>query len=118
MALRGAAGREWGTNLARVKDYNEAVVLGEVRAGAPIGRAAIATATGLTLQTVSNIARRLLASGLLTEEASAVGGRGGRTLRLAPDAAYALGVHLVRTKLVVGVVDLEGSVRARAEASL
>lgn len=118
MALRGAAGRDAGTNLARVKDYNEAVVLGQVRAGAPIGRAAIAAATGLTLQTVSNIARRLLASGLLTEEASAVGGRERRVLRLAPDAAHALGIHLVRTKLIVGVVDLDGSVRARAETSL
>ena len=69
MALRGGVAGGWGTNLARVKDYNEVVVLEIVRAGGPIARPAIAAATGLTLQTVSNIARRLLAAGAVLEEA-------------------------------------------------
>jgi hypothetical protein len=31
MALRERAGRDWGTNLSRVKDYNEVVVFHVVR---------------------------------------------------------------------------------------
>jgi predicted NBD/HSP70 family sugar kinase len=113
MALRGAAGRDWGTNLARVKDYNEAVVLDHMRTGGPVTRAAIAAATGLTLQTVSNITGRLQAGGLVAAEAPA--GRGQR-FAVNSDAAFALGIHLVRQKVVAGVVDVAGTVRGSAEA--
>jgi predicted NBD/HSP70 family sugar kinase len=112
MALRGAAGRDWGTNLARVKDYNEAVVLDHMRKGGSVTRAAIATATGLTLQTVSNITRRLQDAGLAAAEGPA--GRGQR-YAVNSDAAFALGIQLVRSKLVVGVVDVAGAVRGSAE---
>src|SRR4051794_27156239 len=115
MALREGGPREWGTNLARVKDYNEVVVLGLVRSSAPIGRPAIAAATGLTLQTVSNIARRLLAAGTVVEEGAS--GRK-RALRINPDAGYAIGIQLVRASLAVGVVDLAGEIRARNETAI
>ena len=119
MALRGEGGpREWGTNLARVKDYNEVVVLGLVRSSGPIGRPAIAAATGLTLQTVSNIARRLLAAGTVVEDAVGGAGRLKRALRIDPDAGYAIGIQLVRSSLAVGVVDLAGEIRARAETAI
>jgi predicted NBD/HSP70 family sugar kinase len=119
MALRGESGpREWGTNLARVKDYNEVVVLGLVRSSGPIGRPAIAAATGLTLQTVSNIARRLLAAGTVVEDPVGGAGRLKRALRIDPDAGYAIGIQLVRSSLAVGVVDLAGEIRARAETAI
>jgi len=119
MALRGEGGpREWGTNLARVKDYNEVVVLGLVRSSGPIGRPAIAAATGLTLQTVSNIARRLLAAGTVVEDPVGGPGRRKRALRIDPDAGYAIGIQLVRSSLAVGVVDLAGEIRARAETAI
>jgi predicted NBD/HSP70 family sugar kinase len=115
-----AESREWGTNLARVKDYNEVVVLDLVRSGGPIGRPAIAEATGLTLQTVSNIARRLLAADAVVEEPVSGGGdgRARRALRVNPDAGYAVGIQLVRDALAVGVVDLAGTVRARTGTPL
>jgi predicted NBD/HSP70 family sugar kinase len=116
MALRGEGGpREWGTNLARVKDYNEVVVLGLVRSSGPIGRPAIAAATGLTLQTVSNISRRLLAAGTVLEEGT---NPRKRALRINPDAGYAIGIQLVRASLAVGVVDLGGEIRARTETAI
>jgi predicted NBD/HSP70 family sugar kinase len=116
MALRGEGGpREWGTNLARVKDYNEVVVLGLVRSSGPVGRPAIAAATGLTLQTVSNISRRLLAAGTVLEEGA---NPRRRALRINPDAGYAIGIQLVRSSLAVGVVDLAGEIRARAETAV
>jgi predicted NBD/HSP70 family sugar kinase len=116
MALREGGPREWGTNLARVKDYNEVVVLGLVRSSGPIGRPAIAAATGLTLQTVSNISRRLLAAGTVVEEETGSGRK--RALRINPDAGYAIGIQLVRASLAVGVVDLAGHIRARKETAI
>lgn len=120
MALLEGGPREWGTNLARVKDYNQVVVLDLVRSSGPLGRPAIAAATGLTLQTVSNIVRRLLAADTVIEEP--VEGRGygraRRTLRVNPDAAYAIGIQLVRSGLTAGVVDLAGEIRGRAETGI
>jgi predicted NBD/HSP70 family sugar kinase len=118
MTLRESGPREWGTNLARVKDYNEVVVLDLVRSSGPIGRPAIAAATGLTLQTVSNIARRLLAAETVVEDPVDGNGRLKRALRINPDAAYALGIQLVRSHLAVGVVDLAGDIRGRAETAI
>jgi predicted NBD/HSP70 family sugar kinase len=120
MALLERGPREWGTNLARVKDYNEVVVLDLVRSNGPLGRPAIASATGLTLQTVSNIARRLLAADTVVEEpVDGPGyGRVRRTLRVNPDAAYAVGIQLVRSGLAAGVVDLAGEIRGRAETAI
>jgi predicted NBD/HSP70 family sugar kinase len=118
MALREGGPREWGTNLARVKDYNEVVVLDLVRSSGPIGRPAIAAATGLTLQTVSNIARRLLAAETVVEDPVDGSGRLKRALRINPDAGYAIGIQLVRSSLAVGIVDLAGDIRGRAETAI
>ena len=118
MALREGGPREWGTNLARVKDYNEVVVLDLVRSSGPIGRPAIAAATGLTLQTVSNIARRLRAAETVVEDAVGGSGRLKRALRINPEAGYAIGVQLGRSSLAVGVVDLAGDIRGRAETAI
>ena len=89
MALARGAGGDSGTNLARVKDFNEVVVLDLIRAGGPVGRPAIAAATGLTLQTVSNIVRRLLAAGAIHEAPVSGSGRARRALRINPDASRA-----------------------------
>jgi len=118
MALREGSPREWGTNLARVKDYNEVVVLDLVRSSGSIGRPAIAAATGLTLQTVSNIARRLLAAETVVEDAVDGSGRLKRALRIDPDAGYAIGIQLVRSSLAVGLVDLAGDIRGRATTAI
>jgi predicted NBD/HSP70 family sugar kinase len=119
MALRSASlnGPESGTNLTRVKDYNEVVVLDLVRSRGELTRPAIAEATGLTLQTVSNIARRLLDAEVVIEHARPSTPRR-RTLKLNPDAAYALGIQLDRTSLAVAVVDLAGQIKARATRRL
>src|SRR3954465_3834203 len=86
-----------GTNLARVKDYNEIVVLGLVRAHGGLTRPAIAEATGLALQTVSNIVRRLLAADALVEDTVRNGGgRSQRRLRVNDEAAYAIRIQLER----------------------
>ena len=57
-----------GTNLSRVAGFNEAVVIDAVRrARDGLSRVEISGQTGLSAQTVSNIVRRMLESGLLRE---------------------------------------------------
>jgi predicted NBD/HSP70 family sugar kinase len=119
MALRrGRAGHDSGTNLSRVKDFNEMVVLDLVRGSGPVGRPAVAATTGLTLQTVSNIVRRLLEADVVAEVAAPAGradGRQRRLVRVNPDGAYSLGIHLVRGEVTAGVVDLAGEIRGRSQ---
>lgn len=114
MALRQQPAPGAGTNLTRVKDFNEAVVLDLVRSRGTITRPAIAATTGLTLQTVANITRRLLASGLLAEN----GDKRRRSLRVDPDAATALGIQLDRPSLSVALVNLAGAIKARETVAI
>jgi predicted NBD/HSP70 family sugar kinase len=109
-------GLESGTNLTRVKDYNEVVVLGLIRSRGSLTRPAIADATGLTLQTVSNISRRLLAAGVVLEESVRSHPNGGRTqrrLRVNDESAFAIGIKLDRADVAVAVVNLAGEIKAR-----
>ncbi len=109
-----------GTNLPRVKEYNQTVVLDIVRRGGAVSRRGISDASGLTFQTVSEISQRLLEAGLLVEGTarSHRGGRQSRVLRLDPNAAYAVGVQFTRSELSVTVVDLEARVLAQERAEI
>jgi predicted NBD/HSP70 family sugar kinase len=116
MSLSSSSSSESGTNLARVKDFNQVVVLDVIRASGELTRPAIAEATGLTLQTVSNIARRLLEAGVLRQDSVSGAPRGGRAqrrLRINDEAAYALGIQLDRDRVAVAVVNLAGELKAR-----
>jgi predicted NBD/HSP70 family sugar kinase len=116
MALSDSPGSNGsGTNLTRVKDYNEVVVLDLIRGRPGLTRPAITEATGLTLQTVSNITRRLLDVEVIREETDAARsgrGRPQRRLLINDDAAYALGVQLDRGGVAVGLVNLAGEIKA------
>jgi predicted NBD/HSP70 family sugar kinase len=118
MALSQHAANESGTNLTRVKDFNESVVLDLVRSRGEITRPEIATATALTLQTVANITRRLLSGGLLEETHAPAGGRPRRTLSVNHDAAYAIGIQLDRPGFAVALVNLAGEIKARATSAI
>ncbi|AXG77901.1 ROK family transcriptional regulator [Streptomyces paludis] len=101
-----------GTNLPRVGDYNQAVVLDAIRTRGPVSRVELAPLTGLTAQTVSNVVRRLLDAGLVSESGHAPSSGGKRRTLLSPraDGAYAVGIHLDPESAVVVVVDLVGEV--------
>ncbi|MFJ2607225.1 ROK family protein [Streptomyces sp. NPDC091279] len=101
-----------GTNLPRVGGFNQAVVLDAIRTGGPVSRVELAGLTGLTNQTVSNVVRRLLDIGLVTEsgQAPSSGGKRRTLLSPRPDGAYALGVHLDPDRAVIVLVDLAGEV--------
>lgn len=104
-----------GTNLPRVADFNQAVILDAVR-HAPDGlsRVELAELTGLSAQAVSNITRRLLDRELITEAGTLPAGRGKpRTLlQLHPTGHFAIGVHVDPTVTTVALLDLVGDVVA------
>lgn len=109
-----------GTNLPRVGDYNQAVVLDAIRTAGSVSRVELAPLTGLTNQTVSNVVRRLLEAGLVSESGYAPSSGGKRRTLLSPraDGAYAVGVQLDPDAAVVVLVDLSGEVLASRRVRL
>ena len=111
MAETGGARR--GTNLPRMGDFNQSVVFDAIRRS-PEGRSRVelVAATGLSAQTISNVVRRLLESGLVQEAGKASSGLGKpRTmLRPNPDGMYAAGVHIDPAVMTFVVLDLTGQV--------
>lgn len=107
-----------GTNLSRVAGFNEAVVIDAVRrARHGLSRVEISAQTGLSAQTVSNIVRRMLESGLLIEGDRINQGLGKpRTpLTLDPTGRYAVGVHLDPLVTTVVLVNLRGDIAAEVQ---
>jgi predicted NBD/HSP70 family sugar kinase len=100
-------GRTGGTNLVRVGVQNRALVLDLVRRRGPFARAELMRATGLSAQTVSNIAAGLVRAGLVRETPG-----GGRRLEIVAGSRSAIGVHLDPAHLVVVRTDLTGAVLA------
>lgn len=107
-----------GTNIPRVGDWNQRVVVDWVRRH-PEGtsRVDLAAATGLSSQTISNVTRRLLSRGLI-EERGQVGhgpGKPRTLLGLVPGGLHAIGIHLDPLVTSVALLDLTGTVVARTE---
>lgn len=105
-----------GTNLPRMGDFNESVILDAIRRhSAGLSRVELAQATGLSAQTVSNITRRLLEQGVARESGKQRTGSGKpRTLlEIVPTSRYAVGVHLDPAVITCVLVDLLGTVVAQ-----
>ena len=107
-----------GTNLPKVKQHNETLVLDTIRAGGPMSRKRIAEVTGLTFQTVSNIASRLISVGFVTEESRGVRKSQSRTLRLNEDAAYVVGVQLDRSTLSVAITNFAAHILVQNQVDI
>ncbi|MFQ4149090.1 ROK family transcriptional regulator [Arthrobacter sp. LAPM80] len=94
-------------------DYNQAVILDSIRrAEEGLSRVELAASAGLAAQTVSNICRRLLDSGLIMEAGKETSGPGKpRTiLRLSPRGLYAIGVHIDPALTSYALLDAVGTV--------
>ncbi|MBN9392417.1 MAG: ROK family transcriptional regulator [Chloroflexi bacterium] len=103
-----------GTNLPRVRDYNQGVVLEAIRVGDGVSRVEIAENTGLTAQTVSNIVRRLLEDELVIEDGVDPSGRKPRVkLRIKPGSRYAIGALIDRDETSLVLMDLDGRIVGR-----
>lgn len=102
-----------GTNLPRMGDFNQSVILEAIRrSGSGLSRTELVGVTGLSAQTVTNITRRLLADDLIEEAGRTINGPGKPrvTLRLIAESRYSVGVHLDPSVMTFVVLDLAGFV--------
>jgi glucokinase-like ROK family protein len=101
-----------GTNLPKIRDYNQGVVLEAVRLGDGASRVEIAEATGLNAQTVSNIVKRLISDGLVVEagKGPSSGGKPRVRLEINAGAGYSVGVQLDGDEISFVVADMAGRV--------
>jgi len=109
-----------GTNLVYTKQFNIRIVHEVIRLFGPLSRADIARRTRLTVQTVSNLVKELIAAGLIYEAERRQEGRGApsTTLALNPEGAYAIGLDLDRDHRTGVLVDLAGAVRQRVHVDI
>lgn len=110
-----------GTNLPRIGDFNQTVVLEAIRrARNGLSRVELARDTGLSAQTVSNIVRRLLEQSLVVETGKIKKGMGKpRTvIRLNPGARFSIGVHLDPAVMTFVILDLNGEVAGQTRCSV
>jgi predicted NBD/HSP70 family sugar kinase len=103
-----------GTNLERGSSHNLRVTLQAIRLNAPVTKAELAEITGLTAPSITNITRKLLADGLISEAGLRRGGRGQPALKLTPnpDGAYSVGINIDRDHVTMLVVDFLGQLRS------
>ena len=102
-----------GTNLPKMGNYNQAVILDSIRRSEEgLSRVELTGSAGLAAQTVSNICRRLLDTGLIIEAGKEASGPGKpRTiLRLNPRGMYAMGVHIDPALTSYALIDAVGTV--------
>ena len=95
-----------------LRRHNFGVVLQTIGASGPLSRAQLAVETGLTKATVSQLAERLMAVGLLTELEPSRGavGRPGSPLTVNRDGVVGIGVEIAADYVAVCAVDLAGDV--------
>ncbi|MGF6823013.1 putative NBD/HSP70 family sugar kinase [Microbacterium sp. ZKA21] len=108
-----------GSNMPAVGTYNQTLVLDMIRRSpSGLSRIELAELTGLSAQTLSNVARKLSLAGLILEGDRVVSGPGKpRTmLQLNRRARFAVGIHLDPSIDTFVVVDLSGSIVAHIEA--
>ncbi|PFG31868.1 putative NBD/HSP70 family sugar kinase [Paramicrobacterium agarici] len=103
-----------GTNLPRVADYNQMLVLDLIRRSAGISRVELVQRTGLSAQTLSNIARRLVDAGLIRQSGRVHSGAGApRTIfEVEENGRYAIGLHIDPARLTCILMNLAGDVVA------
>ncbi|TDN45194.1 putative NBD/HSP70 family sugar kinase [Curtobacterium flaccumfaciens] len=109
-----------GANLPSIGGFNRTVVLDAVRRSPDgLSRVELASRTGLSAQTVSNVTRFLIEAGMIAESGTVVSGRGKpRTiLRLEAGSRYAVGVHVDPAVVTYVLLDLAGTVVASSTTS-
>ena len=104
-----------GTNLERGSSHNLRVTLQAIRLNAPVTKVELAEITGLTPPSITNIARKLFADGLISEAGRRRGERGQPALKLAinPDGAFSIGVNVDRDHMTMVALDFLGELRMR-----
>ena len=106
-----------GSNLLRLADYNQAVILDLIRRDPGQSRADLQRNSGLASQTVSNITRRLIDAEMIreSEPSDTVRGRPSIPLAVNGGGAFAVGVHVDPARLTMLLLDVAGEVRQRLQ---
>ena len=109
-----------GTSVGASGVHNRRVVIDAIRVNGPLSRAALARATRLAKQTLSNIIDDLENDGLVVPLASVKSGRGkpATPYALAPQGAYAVGLQIDRHIARCIAVNLVGDVLVRRDSTL
>lgn len=109
-----------GTLLGAAGVHNRRVVIDALRTNGALSRAALARATRLAKQTLSNIIEDLERDGLVVAHEAVRDGRGKPAVPygLAPDGAFAIGLQIDRHLARTVVVNLPGEVVLRHESRL
>jgi len=104
-----------GSNLLRLADYNQAVILDLIRRNPGHSRADLQRNSGLASQTISNITRRLIDAEMVRESAPIDAARGRPSIPLAINGAgaFAVGVHVDPARLTILLLDAAGDVLHR-----
>ena len=89
-------------------------VFAAMRGRGPVSRSELARITGLSKQTMSEVAKALEEAGWIREAGLTVGGLGRRAAMYQLDErrAFALGIDLGGTKVHLGISDLTGALAA------
>lgn len=109
-----------GSNAERTRLHNRQVVLGLVRRHQPVGRAAIARLSGLSIQGVSNIIADLTEQGFVSVAGRSMKGRGLPVVEyvLDRDSVFALGIEVRPDAIFAALVNLMGETRFGERMSL
>lgn len=110
-----------GSNSAHVRRYNECTVLHLLREFGQASKADLARATHLTNAAIGGIIRSLDGSGMIHEVGRIRDGSRGQPatlLRLAPDGAFGIGIHLEVDHAQVGLIDFDGTLLESSTCSL
>lgn len=112
MRSQSRLNRGRGAHVPGVAQFNTSVVLELIRrAPGGIERTTIADRSGLSPQTVSNVTRRLIGSGVVHEKTMPANGPGKppSVLSLNAGSRFAVGIHLDPAVLAVTVMDINGA---------
>ena len=106
-----------GSNLPRLADYNQAVVLDLIRREPGQSRTDLQHHSGLASQTISNITRRLIDAEMIREQEPGDSARGRPSIPLVTngDGAFAVGVHVDPARLTIVLLDVAGELRRQAQ---
>ncbi|MDQ1570629.1 MAG: hypothetical protein QOF79_1303 [Actinomycetota bacterium] len=101
-----------GSNLLRLADYNQAVILDLIRREPGRSRADLQRNSGLSSQTISNITRRLIDAEMIRESTPTDVARGRPSIPLTVNGggAFAVGVHVDPARLTILLMDVAGEV--------
>lgn len=102
----------FGTNLKYATSFNNRIVLETIRLHGPISRMDISRKTHLTVQTVTNITKKLIDAGLVLKDSKHVAGRGAPALKLKlnENAAFSIGIDFDKDHLTALMLNLNGKI--------